>query len=415
MYRETKAEKNTAEGGVRYSVASDSKGSYVKVDVNQNIFDGKNTREMQDIARKLIKDNFKGKVLPVGADGKAYINKRSADEYAYPANRRMNDTIKESKMRASTELDNLLAVSEFVENQPDDGSHPQATGGWDVYTTRFEVANTMFSGEVKIMVTDRGYVFYDITQIKRLPVNGGQTEHNSVAASGNLSNNIISNSTENVKQNEKLSLSSDNLTPQKYGNYNVYGDDVRYQPDDIAPVREDLQAAKPEAMTEDIAPVREDIKQDLLSRSAESFGITKPGDYVQVQRQVFDTLNSEGFFSDKESRSRTVTNNDSSMQVEINKKGIKETFNYENYGRFSREYKGLKLATVRMLPQIIESGKLISDNINNYHNAESSVKFAYIESVVQVDGKDVSVKVDIKKITAEKQVLGAQCRNKRKS
>ncbi len=64
---------------------------------------------------------------------------------------------------------------------------------------------------------------------------------------------------ENVKQNGNLSLSSDNPTPQKYGNYNVYGDDVRYQPDDIAPVREDLQAAKPETMTEDIAPVREDI------------------------------------------------------------------------------------------------------------------------------------------------------------
>ncbi len=141
----------------------------------------------------------------------------------------------------------------------------------------------------------------------------------------------------------------------------------------------------------------EDVENDLLSRSAKSFGITKPGDYVQVQRQVFDTLEKEGFFNDEGSRSRTVTNSDSSMQVEINKKGIKETFNHGNYGKFSREYRGLKLATVRMLPQIIENGKLISDNVGNYHNADSSVKFAYIEADVQVDGRSMSVKIDIKK------------------
>ena len=183
---------------VKFSISTDRQGRFVKVDVNQDVFDGKNTREMQEIARKLIKENFKGKVLSVGTDGKAYINKRSAEEYAYPANRRMDDTIKEAKMRSSAELDNLLVVSEFIENQPDDGRHPQATGGWDVYTTRFEVANKMFIGEVKIMVTDRGYLFYDITKIKRLPVNGGQTETSSVAASGNLSDDIISNSDGNV-------------------------------------------------------------------------------------------------------------------------------------------------------------------------------------------------------------------------
>lgn len=196
---EVDASKSTSQRNeVKYSISTDKQGSYVKVDVNQDVFDGKNTREMQEIARKLIKENFKGKVLSVGADGKAYINKRSAEEYAYPANRRMDDTIKEAKMRSSVELDNLLAISEFVENQPDDGRHPQATGGWDVYTTRFEVASKMFIGEVKIMATDRGYVFYDITKIKRLPVNGGQTETGSVAASGNLSKNIISNSDGNV-------------------------------------------------------------------------------------------------------------------------------------------------------------------------------------------------------------------------
>ena len=39
----------------------------------------------------------------------------------------------------------------------------------------------------------------------------------------------------NTSSDLTLSLSSDNPTPQKYGNYNVYGDDVMLQPDDIAP------------------------------------------------------------------------------------------------------------------------------------------------------------------------------------
>lgn len=205
---------NTAEA-VRYSIHSDSLGDYVKVDVEQNIFDNKNVREMQSIARKIINQKYKGKVLNVGVKGKAYINKRSADEYAYPANRRMDDIIKAAKMRSSTELDNLLAISKFVNNEPDDGRHPDATGGWDIYKTRFEVANIMFAGEIKIKVTDRGFIFYDITQIRRLPVNGNQTEMNSAVASGNLLNNSISDDSETVKEKLSVKSSTDNLSELK--------------------------------------------------------------------------------------------------------------------------------------------------------------------------------------------------------
>ena len=192
--------KNTAraDGKVKYSIANDSDGGYVKVDANQKIFDGKNIREMPEIACRFIKAHFKGKVLSLGEYGKVYVNKRSAEEYAYPANRRISDVAKEAKMRVSAELDNFLAVSKFVEHQDDDGGHPQATGGWDVYSTRFEVANIMFRGDVKIMNTERGSVFYDVTKIEKLPVNGGQTEYNSVAASGNLSIDSILDSDEIV-------------------------------------------------------------------------------------------------------------------------------------------------------------------------------------------------------------------------
>ncbi len=187
--------------GLKFGIASDSDGKFVKVETNQEIFDGKSAGEMQEIAKNIILDNFKGKVVSVGRDGKAYVNKRSAEEYAYPANRRMDNSIKESKMRAAAEFENLLSVSQFIENQPDDGRHPDATGGWDKYLTRFEVNGQMFEGEVKIKVTNRGYVFYDISKIKRTARKAGLTENNSAAASGNPSIDSITDEQPTVNNN----------------------------------------------------------------------------------------------------------------------------------------------------------------------------------------------------------------------
>ena len=202
--------KNTAENsGVKRQISIDRNGKYVEVDTEQHFFDGKTTEEMQSIARNVIKERFKGKVLPVNSSSSVYVDKRSADEYAYPANRRMDTVTKESKMRASVELDNLLAVSDFVRHENDDGRHKEVTGGWDVYSTRFSVAGNMFVGEVKIKNTAHGRVFYDVTQIKRLPVNGGQAT-NVAAASGNLSADSIANKKSAVNSN--LSDSGEKIT-----------------------------------------------------------------------------------------------------------------------------------------------------------------------------------------------------------
>jgi len=176
----------------KYSIQHDADGKrYVHVDTDQEIFNGKSVKEMRETARKYILDAFRGKVLPVGDGDKAFVNGRSASEYANPANRRMPDELKSAKMRASTELDNLLAVSDKIGNVPDDGRHPEATGGWDVYRTNFEVGGEMFSGEVKIKVTDKGRLFYDVTKIERTARNRDQTRFNLAAASGSSSDTTI--------------------------------------------------------------------------------------------------------------------------------------------------------------------------------------------------------------------------------
>lgn len=128
----------------------------------------------------------------------------------------------------------------------------------------------------------------------------------------------------------------------------------------------------------------------------DSFGIEKHGDYIHVQRQVYNTLQSEGFFTDDGGKSRTVKNIETGMFIEINKGGIDETFNLDNYARRSKKLKTAKLATIRMLPEIIENGELLDKSIENYHKVNSSLTYMYLQNTVKINGKFTDVKVSVR-------------------
>ena len=64
----------------------DKNGKYAIIDTDRGLFENKSIAEMGEIAKKTIKERFRGKVLYLGNDGKAYINKHSGEEYTYPAN-----------------------------------------------------------------------------------------------------------------------------------------------------------------------------------------------------------------------------------------------------------------------------------------------------------------------------------------
>lgn len=152
----------------RYSIQTDSNGKkYVNVDTDQHIFEGVEPKEYHKIARKYILENFRGKIIGEN-DSRAFVNKRSAEEYAYPANKRQESDIKSAKMKSSTELDNLMSTSQFVEHTDDDGRHPDATGGWDWYSVDFVVDGQPFNGTISVKNTDNGRVFYDMTKIRSL-------------------------------------------------------------------------------------------------------------------------------------------------------------------------------------------------------------------------------------------------------
>ena len=85
------------------------------------------------------------------------------------------------------------------------------------------------------------------------------------------------------------------------------------------------------------------------------------------------------------------------MIIQITPKGIKETFGEKNFYNLGRKLKIAKLSVVRDLSSIIQRGKLLADNVENKHNPNSSVKYAYIESNATIDGYPVTISIDIRK------------------
>ena len=138
--------------------------------------------------------------------------------------------------------------------------------------------------------------------------------------------------------------------------------------------------------------------QDDSNFVLDSFGINEISDYIHVQRRVIDTLNSEGFFSDSDGKTRTAVNKKSGLTVEIRPDGIKETFNLNNYSRKSKLLKTAKLAIVRHIPQIIETGKLLSDKAKNIHfKNKEDVMYAYIEKNILINRHPATVLIAVRK------------------
>ena len=140
-----------------------------------------------------------------------------------------------------------------------------------------------------------------------------------------------------------------------------------------------------------------EFSEEFTTDTLNSFNISKPGDYIHVQRQVFNTLLKEGFFTDVEKRSRTDVNEESGMVIETNKSGIDETFSLNNYVRLGKFKKIAKLSTIRSLPDAIKYGHVLADDVDNIHNDGDNKKFAYLEYPTVVDGKDITLKLAIKK------------------
>lgn len=150
---------------VKYSVRELEDGTqYVHVDTDQHLFDNVQESDYPRTARNYIRDHFRNTVI--GTKVRAYVRRDSENEYTLPAKKNIDPDIYQSKMRAATELDNMLDVSSYIGHEDDDGRHPDAVRGWDKYRTVFEVDGRFFEGTVSLKLIQKGDLFYDVNNIK---------------------------------------------------------------------------------------------------------------------------------------------------------------------------------------------------------------------------------------------------------
>ena len=188
------------ENNPTFSIQTDINGNkYVNIDTDQDIFNGKSLSEQTKIAKQYILNHFRNDGININNDT-INVTSKTANEYTHPRNQLPKNT-KESKMRASTELDNLLNVSQYKYSRDDDGRHPFAKDGWDYYETMFKVGDNTFSGLVNIGKSGNKKTLYDITNIKRISQNRSTSANAFTTSLANPDNNNISQSDTNVKSN----------------------------------------------------------------------------------------------------------------------------------------------------------------------------------------------------------------------
>lgn len=157
---------NGTEG--QYSIRTLPDGSKMTViDTGQDVFKGVAPKDYPKVAKRVIMENFVGKNLPVGEYDLADIRQRTAREYVYPKTPLAKDEW-QAKLKAATELDNLLVASTYLSTGRDDGRHDFAEHGWDYYRTVFQIDGQTFEGLINVGRNADGSTVYDITKIKRL-------------------------------------------------------------------------------------------------------------------------------------------------------------------------------------------------------------------------------------------------------
>lgn len=159
--------RNPATGNTSYSLKTFEDGKrFVDVDTDTSAFDGLPRREQGQLAAKIIKEKYAGKV--VGIDNPIFVNGRGAGEFGFPLNK-LENAEHSAKMKSATELDNMFDAGHNFRNVPDgaDGHiHDDVTGGFDYHDVIFKVGDRYYEGRINVKNTDRGKLFKDITKIK---------------------------------------------------------------------------------------------------------------------------------------------------------------------------------------------------------------------------------------------------------
>lgn len=276
---------------LKYSIqmAHDGK-QYVKVDTDQNIFEGKDIKEYPNIAKKYILQQYRdgSKKINLPTKENITVTSKTANEYSHPKNQLPLET-KVSKMRASTELDNLTQISEYQYSKKDDGRHAIAKDGWDYYKTVFEVNGIKFEGLLNIAKSGEKRTLYDITKIKRINQNRS-TSANAFSTSLVDSNNSVAQNKTKVNNNttaqysmQKSENNSDSFNLPKSAWQNRL--DTLYKNENKGTKLQDVKL-----------PTKENMQQNInsLQDNESGYPITKEEAFKNVINDALTNKNPKG-------------------------------------------------------------------------------------------------------------------------
>lgn len=185
----------------RLSIVSVDGKQTVVVDTDQHIFDGVSRADMGATVRKYMKERYRGRIV----NGTVFA-RASELEYTHSrdSHRLFNQTNSayEAKMRASTELNNLILTGEFIGQET--AKHPRVLneGGFKRYKSTFVLDNKVFNGELIIAIDKNGVAtFYDMVKVKES--DSSNINHNVEVRTNAPFDNSIADSAGNVNADGK--------------------------------------------------------------------------------------------------------------------------------------------------------------------------------------------------------------------
>lgn len=192
----TKVDNDVAGKMDRFSI-QDGK---VVIDTDQQIFDGVDRKDYGRTVRTYMRLHLRGKEI-----NNTLFTKRSEQEYTHSGYTQSlygsGNSVYDAKMKASTELDNMVSAGTFLGHEEAKHPHKYNGNGYDRYGITFHLDGEDFSGEMLIAVGEGNRrIFYDIVNIKR----GERTFTEEISAPiASASDNSISHFHEDVNANSK--------------------------------------------------------------------------------------------------------------------------------------------------------------------------------------------------------------------
>lgn len=159
------AHEESLRNSVRFSIQRVGDSDVVIVDTNQDIFDGADRSEYGKIVRNYMKMYFRGQEV----DGIKFTSTSEREfTMSHDSQRSYSreDGSYEAKMRAGTELANLIQTGKFLRHEVAKHPHSYNAGGYNRYSVEFVVDNVPFEGQMVIALNGDKAMFYDIVGVK---------------------------------------------------------------------------------------------------------------------------------------------------------------------------------------------------------------------------------------------------------